>query len=260
MTATGEAESGSGADHRDGEESTERIDSASDHAYFLELEDLFIGLRGAPLLLSPSDWQVAKEWHRQGIPLGLVARVLREVFERRKERDADDLVTLRYFRRPVRAAWKKARELAAAGERAEAEAFDLQGRLQRLAAALPEDLEDRQAWMDRVQALAGELAGEPAESGSEAGPEMPDMERVEANLSHLDGELLAAVAEALPEQVRAELEREVERSLARLRGRLPTEEAERSRAHLYRRLLRERTGIPVLSLFSPEAESSSEVK
>ena len=48
--------------------------------YFRAIETAFIGLRGAPLLLSPTDWQTAREWYRQGIPLEVVCDVLESVF------------------------------------------------------------------------------------------------------------------------------------------------------------------------------------
>lgn len=245
-----------------GAPSDSRSESAADHAYFLELEDLFIGLRGAPLMLSPSDWQVAKEWRRRGIPLELVRRVLREVFEKRKQRDADEIVGLRYFRRPVENTWKKARELAAGGERAEPERFDLEGRLERLAAALPEELPERARWAERIRALAGETAPEPAEdatadSTSDAVAEAVsewDMEAVEKALGRLDDELLEDQSQALDRDESEALQEQVEEALRRLAARLPEEEIARSREHLHRRLLRERLGLPVLSLFSPAAE------
>lgn len=244
-----------------GAPSDSRSESAADHAYFLELEDLFIGLRGAPLMLSPSDWQVAKEWRRRGIPLELVRRVLREVFEKRKQRDADDIVGLRYFRRPVENAWKKARELAAGGERAEPETFDLEGRLERLAAALPEELPERARWAERIRALAGEATPEPGgdatgDAASEVASEMSegDMEAVEEDLGRLDDELLEVLSQALDRDESEALREQVEEALRRLAARLPEEEVARSREHLHRRLLRERLGLPVLSLFSPAAE------
>lgn len=241
-----------------------RSESAADHAYFLELEDLFIGLRGAPLMLSPSDWQVAKEWRRRGIPLELVRRVLREVFEKRRQREADDIVSLRYFRRPVEGAWKKARELAAGGERAEPETFDLERRLERLAAALPEELPERGRWAGRIRLLAGDSSGE-AGAGSTEAPEPagdapsdpvpePDMEAVEEALGRLDDELLVAVSRSLDADESETLRRRVEEALGRLEARLPAEEIARSRDHLHRRLLREHRALPVLSLFSPVAE------
>ena len=68
-----------------------------DHAYFQAVEEIFVRLRGAPLLLSPKDWHVARRWHREGIPLDLVARVLEEVFAKRKERGTrGKMSSLRY--------------------------------------------------------------------------------------------------------------------------------------------------------------------
>lgn len=236
------------------EASGPRSESAADHAYFHELEDLFIGLRGAPLMLSPSDWQVAKEWRRRGIPLELVRRVLREVFDKRRQREADDIVTLRYFRRAVEGAWNKARELAAGGERAEPEAFDLEGRLGRLAAALPDELPQRERWAKRIRALAAS-SEEAKGSGREPEPvSSPDLETVEETLGRLDDGLLETASGALGEDASEDLRQSVEEALGRLAGRLPPAEVARSREHLHRRLLRERLGLPVLSLFSPAAE------
>jgi len=47
----------------------------------------------------------------------------------------------------------------------------------------------------------------------------------------------------------------VEKTLAALRGRLPSDELERSRERLTAQVLRQRLRLPVLSLFSPDAES-----
>ena len=47
-------------------------EAEADQAYFQAIEETFVRLRGAPLLLSPADWQVARRWHRDGVPLPLV--------------------------------------------------------------------------------------------------------------------------------------------------------------------------------------------
>ena len=62
--------------------------SAEDVAYFRAVEDAFVRLRGAPLLLSPEDFQVALRWRREGVPLSLVEATLEEVFAKRRERGA----------------------------------------------------------------------------------------------------------------------------------------------------------------------------
>lgn len=210
--------------------------TSPDQEYFLAIEDLFIRLRGAPLLLSPTDWQVAKGWREAGIPLTLIERTLDDVFAKRRERGAEDPVgSLRYVRRAVERAWDEIQELTAPGATEEAPAFDLPGRLHALAEALPEELSERSAWADRITSLDGSL------------------EAVEGELAALDEELLAAARETLSDAEREEIEAEVERSLAALAGRLTPEQAERSRRELGRRMARERLGVPVVSLFGAAA-------
>lgn len=210
-----------------------------DQEYFLAIEDLFIRLRGAPLLLSPTDWQVAKGWREAGIPLTLIERTLDDVFAKRRERGAENPVgSLRYVRRAVEGAWKEIRELTAPGATEAAPAFDLPGRLHALAEALPDELPDRSAWAERITSLDGSL------------------EAVEGELAALDDELLEAARETLSDAEREEIEAEVERSLAALAGRLTPEQAERSRRELGRRMARERLGLPVVSLFGAAAVGS----
>jgi hypothetical protein len=219
------------------------VDDAGDHAYFQAVEELFVRLRGAPLLLSPADWQVARRWHREGIPLDLVRRSLEEVFEKRKERGARGKISsLRYCAPAVEAAWAALRELTAPGDREEAAPWDPSARLAALAGSLPEGFP---AWED----LAGRLRALGAQAS-----ETSDAEGLESRLAALDREMLEAAAAGLSEADRAELETAVEATLGSLRGRLSAGELERSRERLGRQLLRRRLGLPLLSLFSPEAE------
>ncbi|MDX1999007.1 MAG: hypothetical protein SF066_14925 [Thermoanaerobaculia bacterium] len=215
------------------------LPASEEHRYFRAIEAVFVDLRGAPLLLSPSDWRVAQGWYRQGIPLDLVTRGLTEIFAKRAERGATGFVSsLRYCARAIEALWAEARELqgAAASRRAEP-AFDLEARLGALAAALPADLADRERWAAALEACAGD--------GSEA---------TEAALESLDHELLAAVLGDLDGPAREALEAEVEAALARLGDRLAGEDRVRTRERLQRDRVRRRLGLPVLSLFAPEAE------
>lgn len=208
-----------------------------DHAYFQAIEEIFVRLRGAPLLLSPADWQVARRWHREGIPLDLVRRALEGVFEKRKERGAKGKISsLRYCAPAVEAAWSETRELVAPGERLEAPPFDPSARLRALAAALPAGLAGRDGFMARIVALSGEP------------------QDIEEQLAGLDRELLKAAEAFLDAQGHAEVDAAVEKTLSGLRGRLPPGELESSRERLTWQVLRQRLGLPVLSLFSPEAD------
>jgi hypothetical protein len=209
-----------------------------DHAYFQAIEEIFVALRGSPLLLSPADWHVARRWHQEGIPLDLIRGALQEVFSRRKERGAKGKISsLRYCAPAVDAAWEERRELTTPGEGAEAPAFDLEPRLRALAAALPESCPSRESLADRIAALTG------------------DPQKIEEDLAALDREMLAAAAASLDGAARGEIEEAVEKTLTALRGRLPSEELERSRERLTAQVLRQRLRLPVLSLFSPDADS-----
>lgn len=201
-----------------------------DHAYFQAVEEIFVQLRGAPLLLSPEDWRVASRWHQEGVPLDLVRRVLEEVFAKRKERGTKGRInSLRYCAPAVEAAWADLRELTAPGERDEAAPLDISSRLRNLAAVVPD------AFKARVLALQG------------------DAPTVESALSALDREMLATIS--MSPEVREEIDAAVEKTLAALKTRLPAEELERSRERLRHQILRQRLGLPVLSLFSPEAQT-----
>jgi len=214
----------------------------SDQAYFQAVEKIFVELRGAPLLVSPADWHVASRWHQEGVPLALVKRALEEVFAKRKERGTKGRISsLRYCAPAVEAAWADLRELTAPGERAEAPVFEVRPRLAALATSLPATFSGRETLAAQITALNG------------------DAQQVEHHLSALDREMLDTAMEGLDGEARAEIGSVVEKTLTSLGGRLPAEELERSRDRLARQALRRRLGLPVLSLFSPEAESPPDV-
>ncbi|HEY4591704.1 MAG TPA: hypothetical protein VIJ61_04810 [Thermoanaerobaculia bacterium] len=205
------------------------------HAYFQAIEEIFVQLRGAPLLLSPADWQVARRWHREGVPLDLVRSTLEEVFAKRKERGAKGKISsLRYCAPAIEAAWADLRELTAPARRAEPPAFEVAPRLAALAASLL----GQEALATQVTHLSG------------------DPQEVEERLAALDREMLDQVWEGLDGEARSEVEAAVEKTLASLAGRLPAGELASSRERLVRQTLRRKLGLPVLSLFSPEAQGA----
>jgi len=210
------------------------LESSAEQLYFLALERVFIDERGSPLYLSPKDWHVALAWYEAGIPLEWVERKLREIFsERRARGTVHKVVSLGYCRRSVEAAWKRHQKLAAPP--VETPAIDVAARLAALAAALPRTLASRDAWARRLMEETG------------------GAEEVEARLQELDRELLAAAASEVDPKTRARLDDELAGALANLARRLPAAELAGVEARLAERLLREHLGLPVLSLFAPEA-------
>ena len=172
------------------------------------------------------------------MPLDLVRRTLEEVFARRRERGAKGRIqSLRYCAPAVDAAWAEVRELTAPGVRTAAPPLDLAPRLAGLAAAL----------------AASCRRGRCGRRGSPRSPAIRRRSRRRSSAS-----TATCSTEAAGQLGEAERERLAERaaaSLAAVAGRLPEAEVEVATRRLERRLLRRELGLPVLSLFSPEAEA-----
>ena len=164
--------------------------SAADHAYFRAIEEVFIRLRGAPLLLSPTDWQIARGWHRTGIPLDVVCSTLEELFRQRAEAGKQSTVrSLKYCQSAVERAWAARQELAAPAARGERVEMDIGARLLSLATALPDSLPGR----DRLHREILELEG--------------GMQDVEHELSVLDRKVMEELRAGITPESTAEIER-----------------------------------------------------
>jgi hypothetical protein len=206
--------------------------------YFQSLEEAFIRLRGAPLLLSPKDWQVAQRWRASGIPLDFVITAMAEVFARRRERGSEDRVSsLRYCARAVESAWRRAEELAGPVRRSEEPGLDVRARLTALARSIPAGWPDAESIAQRVLALEGDAAA------------------IESALIAIDDAMLEAAAKRLDAAEAAALDSWVERRLEPLRARFDAAELARAAGRLRSRELRRRAGLPLLSLFSADADS-----
>ncbi len=201
--------------------------------YFEAIETTFIELRGTPFLLSPADWQLAREWYSRGIPLTVVQQALHQLFTRRQAEGKDKkLWSLRQCKRTVEAAFRHQQELLAPLRSGELPAFDSQTRLAALVQLLPEGLAAREQWATRILSLEG------------------SPEAIEAALEDLDRELLAQTEQALSAADQQLLGQELEVVLATLAERLPRAELERSREQLRQQLLRQQHALPTLSLFA----------
>ena len=204
-------------------------------AYFHAIEEAFVRLRGAPLLLSPTDFQVAAGWHRDGVPVALVVATLEEVFARRQERGARGRInSLRYCAPAVTAAWEELRELQGPARAVPAPEVPAPERLAELAAALPVELPARAGWVQRILGVAAGAAGG---------------EATEEALRALDGELVESVAAALTPAERQAVEEEVAAIVDGLRDRFADAELTALHGQLFRQRLRKRAGLPVLTLF-----------
>ena len=74
--------------------------------YFQLIEDYFVQKRGNPMLLSPKEWALIREWHDAGIPGEVVLRAIDRGFASKKE-EFESPVSLKYFNRIVKSEYKR---------------------------------------------------------------------------------------------------------------------------------------------------------
>src|ERR1043166_8614111 len=73
--------------------------------YFRMIEEYFLQKRGNPILLSPKEWALIREWYESEIPEEVVLRAINRAFEK-KEEDKRPL-NLRYCGRLIKSEHKK---------------------------------------------------------------------------------------------------------------------------------------------------------
>jgi hypothetical protein len=217
-------------------------ETAEDRDYFAAAEAAFVRRRGTPFLLSPKDFALLKEWRALGVPLEAVESGIDEAFARREERGAVGRVnSLSYCRDAVLEAWERRAETARGkGSAREGETVDAAAALGRLAAeleAVAVQRPDLSAAIDSARRSLVRL---------EASRKAP--EEIEASLAGLDRRLAKSLADAIPEKERMDLESDTERMLQGAGARMDPVTLEKTAKALTRRLLRERLGLPRLSL------------
>ena len=191
--------------------------------YFEEIEGHFAMRRQTPFILSAKDWALMKSWHDEGIPLPVVIEAIDTVFDKAEKK----INSLSYCRHAVKELWKERKEMlvGAAGETPEAAPGPL---LDALAGRL-EALPVAASFAARVRELASEKS----------------VPRIEEKLMELERELLdSAIAAEDTAALRAEIAANLAGAKLDEKTRARTEEAN------LRRLVRERLGLPRLTLFT----------
>jgi hypothetical protein len=202
---------------------------ASD-TYFVDIEGHFAQRRGTPFILSPKDWALMKKWREDGIPLPVVIEAIDTVFERNETSGRRKVISsLSYCKHAVKEIWNDRRELYAGAHDVLPEADPL-ALLEALASELTAS-PLASPFAPRVRALATEKS----------------VPAIETKLLELEGELLDAIIVAKPEEV-AEIRVRVDAALAG--STMDEKTRKRTIEANLRRLVRERFGLPRLTLFS----------
>lgn len=191
--------------------------------YFTEIESHFAMRRGTPFILNAKDWALMKSWSDEGVPLPVVIEAIDSVFDKNEAKGNKKTINgLSYCKHAVKELWQERKELQIGAEGVTPEE-NIEPLLELLATRL-ESSAEAAPFATRVRALTHERS----------------VPRVEEQLMELEQELIDALlplAEELRNEARALT------SGADEKTRVRTEEA-----HL-RRLVREKFGIPRLTLF-----------
>ena len=75
--------------------------------YFRVIEDHFLQKRGNPMLLSPKEWVLIRDWYEASIPAEVVIRGIDRAFEKKKDDPDNEITSLLYCKRIVKSEYKR---------------------------------------------------------------------------------------------------------------------------------------------------------
>ena len=163
--------------------------------YFQLIEDYFVQKRGNPMLLSPKEWALIREWHDAGIPGEVVLRAIDRGFASKKE-EFESPVSLKYFNRIVKSEYKrylKSQEgLTNETKEAALDSANIEQFLERLVKGLQESSEQaaiagNRAMAELLQGCREKLSGDVLIPFKET--PNSDLQRVEHQLATLEKEI-----------------------------------------------------------------------
>ena len=204
-------------------------DPASD--YFLEIEAHFAAKRGTPFILSAKDWALMKKWREDGVPLPVVIEAIDSVFEKNETSGRRKVISsLSYCRHAVKELWQERKDLQA-GEGEMTPEEQPAAILQRLV----EDLGAATAAREVIDDVIGQIRSLKTERS---------VPSIEERLMEIERVMIERVLASGDESA-------IRQEVAKAIGGSPLDEKTRQRteeANL-RRIVRERYGLPRLTLF-----------
>jgi hypothetical protein len=232
-------------------------------SYFSEIEDTFVRRRGKHLLLSPMDWALIESWKERGVPLHVALRGIEHAFDSYEAKKRKRSVkTLLYCQEEVEAQyaeWLESR--VGSHDQPSTEIADepkspfprdvILTHLSRSREMLSRLGEERKTGEDdaltealaRATILLNEIEDDFATS------RQPDTRKLEESLTGIERMLDHAIRQAISEQETESAEAEVASQLRPYKRHMDKNAFEQTRDNLLRKRLRERVGVPRLSLF-----------
>jgi hypothetical protein len=206
---------------------TDAVDAQS---YFQEIEAHFALRRGTPFVVNPKDWALMKKWYEDGVPLSIVIEAIDAVFDNNETSGRKKVISsLSYCRHSIKELWEERRNLyVGAGEETP------ESRPDALLDALALQLETSDVaapFANRIRALRSEKS----------------VPRIEERLIELERQLIDAFIAAAPTEIDA-IRADIGKALGDT-SRLDDKTRARTEEANLRRLVRERFGLPRLTLF-----------
>jgi len=196
--------------------------------YFLEIESHFALRRNTPFILSAKDWALMQQWHTDGVPLPVVIEAIDTVFEKNETSGRRKTISsLSYCKHAVKDLWSERKELYVGDAAVTPEAAPevLLATLAELVS--PHDTETA----DAIRALVREQS----------------VPKIEERLLELEAALIEKLSAALPDGELAAMKDSIARALGG--SKLDEKTKARTVAANLRRMVRDRFGLPRLTLF-----------
>jgi len=229
-------------------------------SYFTEIEDTFVRRRGKHLMLSPIDWALIESWKERGVPLHVALRGIEHSFDSYEAKKHKRTVkTLLYCQEEVEAQYAEWLE-SRVGKQDEADVDDelkspfprdvVLKYLDESLAELTRLFEQRRAIDDELTEAAARASTLLAEIKNDyATVAAPSARKLEDSLTGLERLLSDALRATLSPAEMAHLESEIAAQLKPYRRNMEKEVYERTLDNLLLKRLREKFGVPRLSLF-----------
>lgn len=227
--------------------------------YFTEIEDAFVRRRGKHLLLSSMDWALIESWKEMNIPLHVALRGVEKAFDSWESKPRKRTVkSLLYCQEEVEAQYAEWLEAqVGAGEVVADEGVDdglpfsrqaitdhlQRGRGQLVSIAQRETDEQLNETIVRAVALLDELQQEFANTAA------PNAQKLEVSLTGIERMLSESISTNISRAQLADLEAEVKQQLKPYRSHMEIKVYEQTFQNLLLKALRDKFGIPRLSLF-----------
>jgi len=231
-------------------------------SYFSEIEDTFVRRRGKHLLLSPIDWALIESWKERGVPLHVALRGIDHAFDSYDAKKHKRTVkTLLYCQEEVEAQyaeWLESR-VGKQDERQPDVEDDLKSPFSRdlvlkfldqSLAELTRLYEQRRAIDDDLTETIGRAAALVAEIKDDyATSPVPNARKLEESLTGVERLLNDALRSTLSPEEMAAAQAEIVAHLKQYRRHMEKEIYDLTLNNLLLKRLREKFGIPRLSLF-----------